>query len=83
MAGYPLSRGLLIALFVSLTLVSCQQTRQSDHGIIIGETITVPSRHSNRDMIIDVCLPDGYSEKTDRYPVVRFRNGSDSPGGPP
>jgi len=31
MAGYPLSRGLLIALFVSLTLVSCQQTRQSDH----------------------------------------------------
>jgi len=38
--------------------------------IIIGETVTVPSRHLNKDMIIDVYLPPGYSEKNDRYPVL-------------
>jgi len=51
-------------------LAFCKQAPLPDKRIFIGETITVPSRHLNKDMIIDVYLPDGYSDKNDRYPVL-------------
>jgi hypothetical protein len=60
----------LITLAVCLTFTSCRRTPQPDNRIVIGQTVTVPSRHLNKDMIIDVYLPAGYSEKSDRYPVL-------------
>lgn len=65
-----LSRFLLLALFCWLVLISCQHSQDSSNEITIGETITVPSRHLNRDMIIDICLPAGYTESSGRYPVL-------------
>jgi Putative esterase/Tetratricopeptide repeat len=53
-----------------LVLPSCQDPRQPDTQIIIGETVTVPSRHLSKDMIIDVGLPAGYADKNGRYPVL-------------
>jgi hypothetical protein len=58
------------ALLVGLVLISCQRTGPTGSAIVIGETVTVPSRHLNKDMIIDVGLPAGYSEKNGRYPVL-------------
>ncbi len=65
-------RAIFIAILFSLILAftSCKQAPLPDNRIIIGETVTVPSRHLNKDMIIDVCLPAGYSEESDRYPVL-------------
>lgn len=62
-------RLIIFALFGWLILISCKQAPRSSNKIAIGETITVFSRHLNKDMIIDVYLPDGYSEKGDLYPV--------------
>lgn len=59
-----------VILFSCLALASCRRPAQPDNRIVIGETVTVPSRHLNKDMIIDVYLPAGYSEKRDRYPVL-------------
>ena len=59
-----------ILLSLAWALIVCKQAPHPDTRIVIGETITVPSRHLNRDMIIDVGLPAGYSEKSDRYPVL-------------
>ena len=70
MSRCRLSIPLLIGLFGSLVLISCNQARDAGNRIIIGETITVSSRYLNKDMIIDVYLPDGYAEKSDRYPVL-------------
>jgi len=61
---------ILVILLGSLTFASCRQSPQPDNQIIIGETVTIPSRHLNKNMIIDVALPAGYSEKSDRYPVL-------------
>lgn len=65
-------RAILMAILLSLILAFtfCKQAPFPDNRIIIGETVTVPSRHLNKDMIIDVYLPAGYSEKSDRYPVL-------------
>ena len=65
-------RAIFIAILLSLILAFtlCKQAPLPDNRIIIGETVTVPSRHLNKDVIIDVCLPAGYSEKSDRYPVL-------------
>ena len=65
-------RAILMAIPSSLilALTFCKQAPLPDNRIIIGETVTIPSRHLNKDMIIDVCLPAGYSEKSDRYPVL-------------
>jgi predicted alpha/beta superfamily hydrolase len=53
-----------------LALFSCQDPRPPGEQIIIGETVTVPSRHLSRDMVIDVGLPAGYAGKSGRYPVL-------------
>jgi hypothetical protein len=66
----PHNSFILIILFGCLTITSCQRAQQPSNKIIIGETVTVSSRHLNKDMIIDVCLPAEYAEKTDRYPVL-------------
>jgi len=63
-------RLLLLVLFCWLALISCQQARPTGNLIVIGETIAVPSKHLNKDMIIDVSLPAGYAETNDRYPVL-------------
>ena len=65
-----LDRALPIAVLCGLALVSCHQERQPGEQIIIGETVTVPSRHLSRDMVIDVGLPAGYAGKSGRYPVL-------------
>ena len=70
MSRCRLSIPLLIGLFGSLVLISCNQARDAGNRIIIGETITVSSRHLHKDMIIDVYLPAGYAEKSDRYPIL-------------
>ena len=66
----PPKEFVLIALVVCFAFTSCRRTPQPDNRIDIGQTVTVPSRHLNKDMIIDVYLPAGYSEKSDRYPVL-------------
>jgi len=65
-------RAIFIAILLSLILAFtlCKQAPLPDNRIIIGETVTVPSRHLNKDMIIDVYLPAGYLEISDRYPVL-------------
>ncbi len=70
MSKTRLSRVLLIVLSCWLISISCQQARHSSNKIIIGETVTLSSRHLNKDMIMDVYLPDGYAEKNDRYSVL-------------
>lgn len=60
----------LSAFFCGLAFLSCQQARPTGNPIIIGETVTVSSRHLNKGMVIDVYLPAGYSEKSERYPVL-------------
>jgi Putative esterase/Tetratricopeptide repeat len=60
----------LIIFFGCLAVISCQKKQQSGNKIVIGETVIVPSQHLNKDMIIDVCLPEGYEAKTDRYPLL-------------
>jgi hypothetical protein len=70
MPRHPQNRFILIILFGCLAVTSCQRAEQPGTRIIIGETITVSSRHLNKDMIIDVYLPAGYSEKSDLYPVL-------------
>ncbi len=65
-----LDRALLIAVFCGLALISCQRTGPTGSAIVIGETVTVPSRHLDKDMIIDVGLPAGYAGKSERYPVL-------------
>lgn len=63
--------GFILAMMLGcLAFASCRQTPQPGDKIIIGETITVRSRHLNKDMIIDVYLPAGYSEKDGRYPLL-------------
>lgn len=63
--------GLILgALFCGLALVSCQKSRPASNEIVVGETIIVPSRHLNEDMVIDVGLPSGYAETSERYPVL-------------
>ncbi len=66
----PHIRLILIMGLGCLAITSCQRAQRPADKIVIGETVTVPSRHLNRDMIIDVCLPAGYSESSDRYPVL-------------
>ena len=66
----PRNRFALIVLFSCLTLTSCQRAQQPSNKIVIGETVTVSSRHLNKDMLIDVYFPAGYAEKSDRYPVL-------------
>jgi len=60
----------LIILSGCLTAIRCQESQPSGNKIVIGETITVPSKLLNKDMIIDVYLPDGYADKSGRYPVL-------------
>lgn len=64
------NRLFLIVLFCWPALISCRQARPTGNPITIGETVTLPSRHLNKDMLVDVYLPAGYSEKSDRYPVL-------------
>jgi hypothetical protein len=70
MSRFRWSRLFLILLFGWVVLVSCKEAPHSDKSIIIGETLTIPSRHLNKGMTIDVYLPAGYSEKSDRYPLL-------------
>ena len=60
----------IILSFCCLALISCQKVQQAGNTIVIGETVIVPSKHLNKDMIIDVYLPDRYAEKSGRYPVL-------------
>ena len=63
--------GLILgALFCGLALISCRRTGPPGGAIVIGQTITVPSRHLSKDMIIDVGLPSGYADKKGRYPLL-------------
>ena len=70
MSKGPLKEFVLITLVVCLGFTSCRRTPQQNTRIAIGQTITVPSGHLKKDMTIDVYLPAGYSEKSDRYPVL-------------
>jgi len=65
-------KAIFIAIPLSLIMAFafCKQAPRPGNRIIIGETVTIPSRHLNKDMIIDVYLPAGYSDKNDRYPVL-------------
>ena len=66
------NRAFSLAILLPLisALACCQHAPLPDKRIIIGETVTVPSRHLNREIIIDVYLPAWYSDKNDRYPVL-------------
>lgn len=66
----PYDRLALIVFISCLALPSCQRVQQLDNKILIGETVIVPSRHLNKDMIIDIYLPEGYAAQGDRYPVL-------------
>ena len=67
-------------LFAGCWLLAVQLMAVSSHAqakttpaqgqIVIGETITVHSRHLEREMTIDVCLPQGYAKCDQRYPLL-------------
>lgn len=46
------------------------KTILAEDQIVIGETIAVPSKHLNRGMTIDVCLPQDYAKSDRRYPLL-------------
>jgi predicted alpha/beta superfamily hydrolase len=67
-------------LFAGCWLLAVQLMAVSSHAqaktppaqgqIVIGETITVHSRHLKRRMTIDICLPQGYANGGQRYPLL-------------
>ncbi len=59
-----------VLLLNLISLTSCQKPEETKNKIIIGETVTVPSKHLNKEMIIDVFLPEGYASSTEKYPVL-------------
>jgi predicted alpha/beta superfamily hydrolase len=62
--------GLLGLHIISLSHYGQDREARSDTQIVIGETITVPSRHLDRTMTVDVCLPPDYAITDTRYPLL-------------
>jgi predicted alpha/beta superfamily hydrolase len=61
----------LLAVQLMTVLPQAQaKTTLADGKIVIGETITVHSKHLNRGMTIDVCLPQDYAAGNKRYPLL-------------
>jgi len=50
--------------------ISCGKAPDPGQKIVVGETVSLFSRHLQREMIVDLYLPDRYAEAAERYPLL-------------
>jgi hypothetical protein len=68
--AFIISFWLLAVQLMTVSSSAPAKAALAEGKIVIGETIAVHSRHLNRGLTIDVCLPRGYADGDKRYPLL-------------